>query len=297
MEGESNSNEQKVPRSGLVYNFKKWLSNLLQSRIRTHQQFLDAAYQAKHYGVIDVFAFSIVESCLKVEKLRIRDIMIPKTNMITLKTDQKDFLQVVVKYAHSRFPVINDNGEVEGILLAKDILNFFIQDEHSNDSEKQVFEYKDYLRDCITIVESERLLEVLKKFQNKRSHMAVVIDEYKKISGLITLEDILEEFVGDIEDEHDAYEDNIIADNTKNKYLVKGKTNIDNFQKYFNTTLENSDDVDTISGYIVKTLGQLPKKAQTIIVADKFEFKLLKTDGKKLDLLELRIIKAEQEKK
>ena len=238
--------------------------------------------EAKENGLLEENSLKIFEETLQLEKMQVRDVMVPRSNMIVLElsASREDLLKKVVDSAHSRFPVVGENhDEVQGILFAKDILRHFVN--------KQKVEFKEYLRPSIIVPESKRLVNLLKEFQQKKNHMAIVMDEYEGISGLITIEDILEQIVGNIDDEHDFEQDNIIA-HQKGRYLIKAQTSLNEFNEFFKTEIESQQDIETIAGLVSQVLGYLPKQFDEVKI-QKFQFKVLKANSRRLELLEVII--------
>jgi magnesium and cobalt transporter len=199
--------------------------------------------------------------------------------LIKNKASAKDLLEIMVKSAHSRFPVLNaKEDKIQGIVLAKDLLGCLAG------NQKKEFNYKEYLRPAVLVPESKTLGGLLRDFQQKHSHMAVVMDEYGEIAGLVTLEDVLEQIVGEIEDEHDFEEDNII-DFGEGRYLLKANTPLEEFNEFFEVALETND-VDTVAGFVVAGFTYLPEQMSEINLQG-FNFKVLKTDSRRLHLLEV----------
>lgn len=218
---------------------------------------------ARENGVIQHEEFAILERVLQASELKVRDVMIPRAKMVTIDHEStlEEILQCVTESGHSRFPVINENAEneIRGILLAKDILH------HHSDNGSQEFSLFDSIRDPMFVAESMRLHSLLKRFQERRSHMAIVVNEYKGIAGLITIEDVLEQMVGDIEDESDIETDEMITEPANNLFSVNAQTEIEEFNERFNA--EFSDDVDTIGGVILKLAGRVP------VIGDQFDYR------------------------
>ncbi len=243
--------------------------------------FLQLLKKAESDHIIDSHSRLIIEGTLQLEKLEVRDIMVPKSKMILVKHNAsiKDFLNVMINSAHSRFPVLNtQENKVQGIVLAKDLLGYVVGNKHKK------FSYKEYLRPAVLVPESKTLGALLRDFQQKRSHMAIVMDEYGEIAGLVTLEDVLEQIVGEIEDEHDFEEDNII-DFGDGRYLLKASTPMEEFNEFFKVTLEFNA-IDTVAGFVVAGFTYLPKQMSEIDLQG-FNFKVLKTDSRRLHLLEV----------
>ena len=225
-------------------------------------------------------ALSMIEGALQISEMQARDIMVPRVQMVVVKHDltPEDILATVVEARHSRFPVVGDNtDEVLGILLAKDLLRYF--------SMQTNFNIKDMMRTAIHIPESKRLNILLREFRSSRNHMAVVIDEYSVLSGLITMEDIIEKIVGNIEDEHDIEEEDYITLYVRDRYTVRALTPIEEFNKYFKTDLAD-EEYDTIGGLLLKSFGHVPQKGETIEFAG-FKVKILRADKKRIRLIRL----------
>ncbi len=223
---------------------------------------IDELRVAMKNGVIQREEFEIIERVLQVAEQKVRDAMVPRARMVTIDHESTldDILKCVIESGHSRFPVINENAEneVRGILLAKDILH------HHNENGGQEFSLFDSMRDPMYVAESMRLHSLLKRFQERRSHMAIVVNEYKGIAGLITIEDVLEQIVGEIEDESDIETDDMITEPTSNLFSVNGQTEIEEFNERFSAQFP--DDVDTIGGVILKLAGRVPD------VGDRFDY-------------------------
>jgi magnesium and cobalt transporter len=251
--------------------FKKFINN-----IDDFKQIIDIANKK---NIINSNSKIIIDGALQTTNLKTRDAMVPKSKMITINANSSfdEFLQIIVGSAHSRFPVVDDNFKVKGILLAKDFLNFMA-------SGSTNFNYLDHLRSAIIIPDNKNLDSLLQFFQLKKTHLMIVLDEYSEVSGIITLEDVLEQIVGEIEDEHDAEEDDII-DYGKNRFLVKPSTTIADFNKFFESNFELVDS-DTIAGFVNHKFGYLPKQLEEIKV-ENFNFKILKATIRKIQLIEV----------
>ncbi|MEO1890844.1 MAG: CBS domain-containing protein [Candidatus Thioglobus sp.] len=251
------------------------------SPLRSSDELLQALKEAEESHIIDSHSRSIIEGTMQLENLEVRDVMVPKSKMVLIKhtTSAKDLLKIMVKSAHSRFPVLNaKEDKIQGIILAKDLLG------HLANNQKKEFSYKEYLRPTVLVPESKTLGALLRDFQQKHSHMAVVMDEYGEIAGLVTLEDVLEQIVGEIEDEHDFEEDNII-DFGEGRYLLKANTPLEEFNEFFEVALD-ADDVDTVAGFVITGFTYLPEQMSEIDLQG-FNFKVLKTDSRRLHLLEV----------
>ena len=246
-----------------------WLPNSRKHLIQIIQK-------ATHRGVLNEDALVMIEGVLHVSDMRVRDIMIPSAQMKVIKKDATfdEMQKIVVDTAHSRFPVIGDDGDrVEGILLAKDLLRYFSSEEQKN------FRTSELLRQPYAVPESKRLQVLLKEFRRSRNHIAIVVNEYGGVSGLVTIEDVLEQIVGDITDEHDVAEDQYIYDRGQG-YLVKALTPLDDFNHYFGSALNNNGS-DTIGGLIISAFGHLPKRGETIHIG-KFSFEVSRADTRRI---------------
>ncbi|MCG6199753.1 CNNM family magnesium/cobalt transport protein CorC [Psychromonas antarctica] len=262
------------------------IGNLFQGEPKNQQELLDIIQGAKQREVIDQKTKEMIKGVLDVSQLRVRDIMIPRSQMVTLGLHQTvdEFLPEIIESTHSRFPVITeDKDHVVGLLLAKDLIKFGFTTE-AND-----FKIEDILREAVVVPESKRLDSLLTEFRSKRYHMAIVVDEYGGVSGLVTIEDILEVIVGEIEDEFDDEEADEIRKIGKRTYVVNALTSIDDFNQYFSTSF-NSEDQDTIGGLIVHELGHLPDRGESILIDD-YKFKVTNADSRRLVQLQLRIPK------
>ena len=227
----------------------------------------------------------MIRGVFEVSELQVRDIMIPRSSMISLNADASmtDLLNQIVNSGHSRFPVIGENqDEVVGILLAKDLLKFSNQDSNSD------FEIKDFLRPPTFIPESKRLKTLLNEFRKSRNHMAIVVDEYGRIGGLLTIEDVLEQIVGDIEDEFDAEDLPMIREKGKGEYEVDALIRIEDFNEYFDTQYLD-EDFDTLGGMIIHKLGKFPKTGESLSI-NPLIFKILSSDSRRLQLIEVKEI-------
>ena len=245
----------------------------------------DMLRSAKNDSIIDADALQIMEGALKVSDLQAREIMIPKSQMTLIESDfsLEKVLSVVTQSQHSRFPVIGESSDdVLGILLAKELIPLILQG-------KESFDLKNMLRPANVIPESKRISVLLKEFREQRYHMAIVIDEYAGVSGLLTIEDILEEIVGEIEDETDEAEPEQIIALKNNKYSVDAITEISDFNEYFDVGLPD-DEFDTVGGLVIDAFGRLPEinEVETI---DKFKFKVIAGDSRKITRVQVSLIK------
>jgi magnesium and cobalt transporter len=254
------------------------LSALLMREPEDREQLLELLRNAFERSLLDADAMSIIEGALAVSDMQVRDIMVPRAQMDVIHIDDtpEKIAGQVVDATHSRFPAIGSNrDDVVGILLAKDLLRYFAGKE---------FDLRDTLRPAVFVPESKRLNVLLREFRASRNHMAVVVDEYGGVAGLVTIEDVLEQIVGDIEDEFDFDEsaDNIVLDNA-GRYRVKATTEIEDFNEKFGTAFAD-DDYDTIGGLVIHRLGRLPKRGETIDV-DSMRMQVLRADSRRVHTL------------
>lgn len=266
--------------------FNRLADKFFPKTLKPRAQLMQALKQAEENLVIDPYSRTVIEGAMQVESLRVRDVMVPRSKMIMINSEAstKELLEVMVSSYHSRFPIHNiEQDSILGIILAKDLLAHFSQDN------KDEFNYKEYLREAFSVPESKPLGVLLREFQQKKSHMAVVLDEYGEIAGLVTLEDVIEQIVGEIEDEHDKEEENII-DYGDGRYLLQANTTLVEFNEYFESNISNKD-YDTVAGLVIAGFSFLPEQ-MSVIDLHGFNFKVLKTDTRRLHLLEVkRIIK------
>ena len=237
-------------------------------------------------GVIDPDEREMLTGVLDVAEMKVRDVMIPRSQMIVVNEDDslEEILSTIVKSGHSRFPIMNkESDESIGVLLAKDLLR------HYMNGDNDTISLQKYIRPLSIIPESKRLNTLLKEFRVSRNHMAVVVDEYGGISGLLTIEDVLEEIVGEIDDEHDPHEqDHIeILKNIKGlkSYNVPALTRLEDFNEYFKCNLDDSS-YDTIGGLVVNEFGRLPRNGEKLIFSG-FKFKVTKTHRRRIEALEV----------
>lgn len=263
---------------------KSWLEKLAQAfaqEPKTRKELFELLREANRNKLLDNDALAIVEGAIQIADLQVRDIMIPRSQMISIKACQtpEEFLPAIIDAAHSRYPVIGENNdEVLGILLAKDLLPLIL-------NKPGKFALRSMLRPCNFVPESKRLNVLLKEFRANHNHMAVVIDEYGGVAGLVTIEDVLEQIVGDIEDEHDVEEDSYIRPLPTGDYIVKALTPVDDFNDFFNSGF-SEDEFDTIGGVVMSAFGHLPKRNE-IVEVDRMRFRVLNADSRRLHLLRI----------
>ena len=241
----------------------------------------DMLRSAENESIIDASALQIMEGALKVSDLQAREIMIPRSQMNVIEEDfsLEQILDLVIQSQHSRFPVVGESADdVLGILLAKELLPLVL-------SGKESFDLKSLLRPATIIPESKRLNILLQEFREHRYHMAIVVDEYGGVSGLLTIEDVLEEIVGEIEDETDEHEPEQISASGDNQFQVEAITEISDFNEFFDVGLAD-DEFDTVGGLVVHAFGRLPKINETTRI-DNFDFKVVAGDNRKITQLEV----------
>ena len=254
------------------------LSSLLTHAPEDREELLEVLHSCFERNLLDADALSIIEGALGVSEMQVRDIMVPRAQMDVIDIDDslEKIAEFVIDATHSRFPVIGENrDDVIGILLAKDLLRHFAGHE---------FDLRDTLRPAVFIPESKRLNVLLREFRASHNHMAIVVDEYGGIAGLVTIEDVLEQIVGDIDDEYDFDEaaDNIVLDNA-GRYRVKATTEIADFNEAFKTQLPDAD-FDTIGGMVIHHLGRLPKRGEAVQI-DGLRIQVLRADSRRVHTL------------
>jgi magnesium and cobalt transporter len=257
----------------------------------SREEIHDLLQQAE--SVFDPEEQNMLQGVLEVAETQVREVMIPRSQMVVIERNQKldEMLKVIINSGHSRFPVIGeDRDEVLGVLLAKDLLRYF------GNQQRGELRIEDYLRPAVVIPESKRLNALLKEFRDSHNHMAIVVDEYGGVSGLLTIEDVLEEIVGEIDDEHDPEEVACIQPEVdaegRSTWQVRALTRIEDFNEYFETDLPD-DDYDTTGGLVMHELGRLPRRGEKLTFGG-FEFRVLKADRHRIDTLQVqREIQAE----
>lgn len=262
-------------------------SALFETEPETREQLLEILHGARERELIDDDALSMIEGALQVASLKARDLMVPRAQMdvVDIAQTPDEFIPFIIGTSHSRFPVVEGGRDhVIGVLLAKDLLRFYTDKD---------FDVRDNLRPAVFIPESKPLNILLREFRESRNHMAIVVDEYGGVSGLITIEDVLEQIVGDIEDEHDydEDEDNIIADRS-GRLRVRALTEIDQFNEYFGADLSD-EDADTIGGYVTAALSRMPRRGDKVVIA-RFEFEVLRADARQVHVLMVRALSDDE---
>ncbi|MBS3798915.1 MULTISPECIES: CNNM family magnesium/cobalt transport protein CorC [unclassified Pseudoalteromonas] len=270
---------------------KSWLdriTQMFQGEPQNKEELAEVISDAQERDLIDPETKEMIEGVLGVSELKVRDIMIPRSQMITLDVDKPLFDQLpqMIESSHSRFPVVcEDKDHIEGILLAKDLLPLLM------DKEADLPTLREVLRPVVVVPESKRVDTLLNEFRQQRYHMAIVIDEYGGVSGLVTIEDILEIIVGEIEDEHDDEEENLqIKQISKHVFSVQALTPIDEFNDKFNTDFDTNE-ADTIGGIVLHAFGHMPGRGE-IIDIDPLQFKVTSSDSRRILQLQVTLPKS-----
>jgi magnesium and cobalt transporter len=276
-------NEDRPGEEGRPRNWLERIGQLLQSEPKDKEDLLQFLTDAQQRALLDHDALRMIEGVMEVSEMQVRDIMIPRSQMEVIERDARlaDFLPVIIDSAHSRFPVIGENrDEVVGIILAKDLLPFVARSEENN------FNIREILRPAMLVPESKRLNVLLQEFQASRNHMAIVVDEYGGVAGLVTIEDVLEQIVGEIEDEHDVDSDeNNILPAGGASFSVRALTPIEDFNEHFGTDFSD-EEFDTIAGLVMNAFGHMPKRGEQIEFAD-YRFTVQRADNRRIYLLEV----------
>lgn len=257
------------------------LSALLTREPDDREELIEVLRGAFERRLLDADALSMIEGVLSVSETTVRDILVPRSQMdcVSIEDEPAQFVPFILETKHSRFPVIGESkDDILGILLAKELLNFYANPES--------FDLRETLRPAVFVPESKRLNVLLREFRANRNHIAIVVDEYGGVSGLVTIEDVLEQIVGDIEDEYDfdESEDNIIPE-AQGRFRVKAQTEIADFNEHFATQLED-DEYDTVGGLVLKAFGRLPKRGESTVV-EGFRFRVLRADSRRLHTLQV----------
>ena len=269
-------------RVGQEHEEKSWLekiADVFSGEPKSRDDLHDLLVEAEHNEIIDRDALKIMEGALHVGDMQVREIMVARAQMEVIQADEplQNILPIIIESAHSRYPVIGEGtDDVLGILLSKDLLPQVLKGTDH-------FDIKKLLRPAVFVPESKRLNVLLREFRENRNHMAIVIDEYGGVAGLVTIEDVLEEIVGDIEDEYDVEEVGNIKRVSDTDFVVKALTPIEDFNETLNAELSD-DEVDTIGGLVLRKLGHLPQRGEVTAI-DRFQFKIMHADNRQIHLL------------
>ena len=265
---------------------KSWvekISHLLTGEPQDLDDLLEILREARENHLLDNDALLMIEGVLQVSKMRVRDIMLPRVQMVVVpkEANLEDIYPLVIEFCHSRYPVIEDDrSNVVGILLAKDLLAHVLQNKSLT--------VEQLMRPAWVVPESKRLNVLLKELRTNGNHMAIVVDEYGQTAGLVTIEELLEQIVGEIEDEHDEHEDeSYVFQRNEHEFMIKALMPIDEFDDFFSTQLA-TDEYDTIGGFIVSQLEHMPKKGESLSV-DEMKFEIVKADNRRIYLIKLKM--------
>ena len=279
------SEEQPINSETESKSQRSWIERLgqaLQGELKDREQLMVVLSEALKNNIIDQDAYGMIDGALQVAEMQVRDIMLPRSQMVVLEMDssEEELMDTVIVSAHSRFPVVADSkDEVVGILLAKDLLPHLVNDKDTK------LNIRDVLRPAVFVPESKRLNVLLKEFKSTRNHIAIVVDEYGGVAGMVTIEDVLEQIVGEIEDEHDFDDDAFIFEHSKDRATVKAVTPLEDFNEHFKTDFKD-DEFDTIGGIVMKSLGHVPKRGELAVI-EKLQYKILRSSNRRIDLLEV----------
>ena len=263
-------------------NTGRWLKRITQSMSgepRDLAELIEDLREASERGLFNSDALVMIEGVLAVADMQVRDIMVPRSQMVFVERDEPPdkLVQLAVESGHSRFPVIGeDRDQILGILLAKDLLRL-------QNAADEPFEIREYMRPVVFVPESKRLNVLLKEFRLSHNHIAMVVDEYGGVSGLVTIEDVIEQIVGEIDDEHDVEDDQAIRREGEREFNVRALTPIGDFNDYFGTAFSNGE-YATIGGLLMQEFGRLPRRGETIQIG-KLEFRILRADRRRIDLV------------
>ncbi len=266
------------------------LSALLAREPKDREELMTVLRDAEDRDIVSTEMLGMIERILQVSEMQVREVMVPKAQMVVVQKEQKleDILPAVIESGHSRFPVFDPSGEdIVGVLLAKDLLKYCFN------REAKKFHLAEITRPPVFTSQSKRLDILLHEFRLNRNHIAIVLDEYGHVAGLVTIEDVLEQIVGEIEDEYDIDEEGShikkLEDGT---YIVKASTLIEDFNHYFSATFSD-DEFDTIGGIVLQAMGHLPKRGESIKIRH-WRFKVLHSDNRRLYLLEVKVVKSKK---
>jgi len=276
--------------------YRSWLERLsamIAREPQNQEQIMEILRDAEDRDVLSSEMLGMIERILHVSEMQVREVMVPKAKMVMIENNSNldELIPIVIESSHSRFPVMDSNeGKIIGVLLAKDILKYTFK--------KNVDEFNiaNIIRPPVFTPQSKRLDILLREFRINRNHLAIVLDEYGHVAGLITIEDVLEQIVGEIEDEYDFEEDDVyIKKHADDSYIIKAQTPIDEFNEYFHSNF-GDEAFDTIGGIILKHFGHLPKRGENIKLQH-FRFKVLHADNRRIYLLEVKMAKKKKDDK
>lgn len=286
------ANTEDEKHAGKLRNWLERLTTLISREPKTRDQLMEILRDAEDRDVLSAEMLGMIESILQVSEMQVREVMIPKAQMVVINQNCAidDVLPVIIESGHSRFPVVDPSGkDVVGMLLAKDILKFFYHKE-----ENKEFNLTEFMRPIVFSPQSKRLDILLREFRINRNHIAIVLDEYGHLAGLVTIEDVLEQIVGEIEDEYDIDndEDGQIKKLGDGSFIVKASTVIEEFNDYFKTDFSD-EEFDTIGGIVMHAFGHVPKRGETY-KSKNLRFKILHSDNRRIYLLEVKRLKKKK---
>jgi magnesium and cobalt transporter len=273
-------NKQKAKSRGAGGGWRGRLTRTLAGGLRERAQLLELLREAAKRGLLDADAMAMVEGALTMAELQARDIMVARAEMVCLRREDPlaRILPAVVESGHSRFPVVDgDRDDVVGILLAKDLLRA------AGSAAGAKFDMREFLRPVVFVPEAKRLDALLKEFRGNRNHMAIVVDEYGGVAGLITIEDVIEQIIGEIDDEFDVEDDQNIRADGEAQFLVRGATRIAEFNEHFGSAFEDAE-FDTVAGIVMQQLGRVPRRGESVTIGG-YEFRVLRTDRRRIESL------------
>jgi magnesium and cobalt transporter len=286
------SSRTPAPEPAKSGGWRSRLTRTLAGGIREPAQLLEVLRDAAARGLMDADALAMVEGTLSMGGLQARDLMVPRADMVCIRREENlaSILPAVVASGHSRFPVLDgDRDDVVGILLAKDLLRASAAGNGGGSGTRPRFDMREYLRPAVFVPEAKRLNVLLKEFRGNRNHMAIVVDEYGGVAGLITIEDVIEQVIGEIDDEFDVEDDQNIRTGADGRSTVRGATRIDEFNTHFGTAFPD-DEFDTIAGLVMQQFGRVPRRGEGTVVGD-YSFQVLRMDRRRIDAL--RVVQLE----
>jgi magnesium and cobalt transporter len=266
----------------------RWLRRITQQiagEPQDREDIMQVLREASERGLMDAEALAMLEGVLDVSDLQVRDIMVPRAQMVIVRRDDPParILPAVIESGHSRFPVMDESrDDIVGILLAKDLLRLMAG------AQRGRFDIREYMRPAVFVPESKRLNVLLKEFRRNRNHMAIVVDEYGGVSGLVTIEDVIEQIIGDIDDEFDVEDDQNIRKEAERQFTVRGTTRLEEFNEYFGTSFAG-EGVETVAGLVMQQLGRLPRRGETLSI-DGLELRIARADRRRID--SVRVVSA-----
>jgi magnesium and cobalt transporter len=256
------------------------LTRTLAGGLKERAQLLELLREATKRGLLDADAMAMVEGALTMAELQARDVMVARAEMVCIRREDplSRILPAVVDSGHSRFPVVDgDRDDVVGMLLAKDLLRA------AGTGAAAKFDIREFLRPVMFVPEAKRLDVLLKEFRSNRNHMAIVVDEYGGVAGLVTIEDVIEQIIGEIDDEFDIEDDQNIRTDGDGQFVVRGATRIAEFNEHFGTSFDDPG-YDTVAGLVMQRLGRVPRRGESVIIGSQ-EFRVLRTDRRRIDSL------------